>query len=56
MPLIKGLSKESIRKNTATEVHAGKDPKQAYAIAMNMARTMKRKKTKKKSPSTYYPG
>lgn len=33
MPLSKGKSKKSFSKNVATEIRAGKDPKQAAAIA-----------------------
>lgn len=37
MPLVKGKSKEAISKNIATEIRAGKDPKQAAAIAYSIA-------------------
>ena len=54
MPLVKGKSKGAISKNIATEIKAGKDPKQAAAIAFSTARPSKGKsmvpapKTKKK--------
>ena len=38
MPLKKGSSKTTISKNIATEVKAGKPPKQAAAIAYNTAK------------------
>jgi 8-oxo-dGTP pyrophosphatase MutT (NUDIX family) len=38
MPLEEGSSKEAIGKNIATEIDAGKDPKQAAAIAYSVAR------------------
>src|SRR6185312_13145293 len=38
MPLEKGNSRETISRNIATEVRAGKPPKQAAAIAFNVAR------------------
>lgn len=37
MPLAKGSSQEIISKNIATEIRHGKDPKQAAAIAYNVA-------------------
>lgn len=37
MPLDKGKSREAIGRNIATEVKAGKDPKQAAAIAYSVA-------------------
>ena len=36
--LIQGKSEETVRKNTETEIKAGKDPKQAYAIAKSIQR------------------
>lgn len=36
--LIQGKSDETVRKNTETEIKAGKDPKQAYAIAKSIQR------------------
>lgn len=44
MPLIKSKSKKAISKNIKTEIKAGKNRKQAIAIALNIA-----KKSKKKS-------
>lgn len=38
MPLQEGSSRETISANIATEVRAGKDPKQAAAIAYSKAR------------------
>ncbi len=38
MPLKEGSSRETISSNIATEVRAGKDPKQAAAIAYSKAR------------------
>ena len=38
MPLKEGSSKETISANIATEIKAGKDPKQAAAIAYSKAR------------------
>lgn len=42
MPLIKGYSKESISKNIAAEIRAGKPRKQAVAIAYSVARSAKK--------------
>lgn len=44
MPLIKSTSKQAIGKNTATEIRAGKDPKQAAAIAYSVQREAKKRK------------
>ena len=46
MPLIKSTSKKAIGKNIATEIGAGKDPKQAAAIAYSVQREAKASKTK----------
>lgn len=43
MPLIQGSSRQSISKNIAKEVKAGKDPKQAAAIAYSVAREARKK-------------
>lgn len=49
MPLQKGKSKKTISKNIATEIKAGKPPKQAAAIAYATAgKSKKPKGTKKK--------
>lgn len=45
MPLVKGKSKKTLQKNIAAEIRAGKDPKQAAAIAYSVQR--KAKSTKK---------
>jgi hypothetical protein len=46
MPLIKSTSKKAIGKNIATEIRAGKDPKQAAAIAYSVQREARASKTK----------
>lgn len=46
MPLIKSTSKKAIGKNIATEIRAGKKPKQAAAIAYSVQREAKKKKRK----------
>lgn len=38
MPLIQSGSEEALQKNIATEINAGKDPKQAAAIAYSTQR------------------
>ena len=43
MPLIKSKSKEAFSKNVSAEVHAGKPPKQAVAIAYSVKRSVKKK-------------
>lgn len=43
MPLKSGKSKETISKNIATEVRAGKPVKQAAAIAYSVAKKAKKK-------------
>lgn len=43
MPLIKGKSKKSFEKNIKTEIAAGKDPKQAVAIAYSIKRKAEHK-------------
>lgn len=48
MPLKEGSSKDTIQENIRTEIHHGKDPKQAAAIAYNVARHGKKKGGKKK--------
>lgn len=48
MPLIKSKSKKAIGKNIAAEENAGKKPKQAIAIALNVARKAGAKIPKKK--------
>ena len=43
MPLSKGTSQKSVSKNIATEIKAGKDPKQAAAIAYSEKREAEKK-------------
>jgi len=50
MPLIKGKSEKSFKKNVATEVEAGKPLKQSLAIAYDIQRKAK-KKAKKENPA-----
>ena len=47
MPLVKSKSKKAIGKNIATEIKAGRPPKQAAAIAYSVQR-----EAQKKSPKT----
>jgi hypothetical protein len=42
MPLVKSASKNAFRKNVATEIKAGKPPKQAVAIAYSTKRAAKK--------------
>lgn len=44
MPLVKSKSKEAFQKNIATEIRAGKPPKQAAAIAYAVQRSAKKMK------------
>lgn len=44
MPLKKDSSKATIRRNIATEIRAGKSPKQAAAIAYRVAGKPKRRR------------
>ena len=44
MPLVKSSSKNAFRKNVATEIKAGKPPKQAVAIALKKAGKSKKGK------------
>lgn len=46
MPLVKSTSKKAIGKNIATEIRAGKPPKQAAAIAYSMQREAVKDKAK----------
>jgi len=46
MPLKKGYSKKSISYNIKRELKAGKKRKQAVAIALSVARAVKRKRKK----------
>lgn len=43
MPLVKGKSQESFRKNVKAEVSAGKPVKQAVAIAYSVKRQAQKK-------------
>jgi hypothetical protein len=43
MPLIKSKSEKAFKKNVSTEIHAGKPPKQAVAIAYATQRSVKKK-------------
>lgn len=45
MALIKSSSKNAFRKNVATEIKAGKPPKQAVAIAYSTKRSAAAKKS-----------
>jgi hypothetical protein len=51
MPLIKSSSNQARGKNIATEIRAGKDPKQAAAIAYSVQRAAAKGKTKMTSKS-----
>lgn len=46
MPLVQGGSKKAISENISREMHAGKPQKQAIAIAMSVARKLKKRKVK----------
>ncbi len=48
MPLKKGSGKKTISENIATEIRAGRDPKQAAAIAFSKAGKSRPKKRKAK--------
>ena len=48
MPLVKSTSKKAVSKNIATEIRAGKDPKQAAAIAYSVQRKAKSTASKAK--------
>lgn len=47
MPLKKGYSPKTIKKNIETEIQAGKPPKQAAAIAYSIAKEARKKAGKK---------
>lgn len=47
MPLKQGYSKQTIKKNIEKEIHAGKSPQQAVAIAYSVAKEAKKKAGKK---------
>lgn len=46
MPLKKGKSKQAIEANTEELIHTGRDPRQAYAIALRVAGKKRKKKAK----------
>ncbi len=46
MPLKPGTSKEVVQGNVKKEIEAGKDPKQAVAIAIQTAKSTKKEKKK----------
>jgi len=46
MPLIKGSSKKTVRRNTEKLIGEGRDPSQAYAISMDTARDHAKRKGK----------
>lgn len=46
MPLKKGYSKKSVSANIKTEMASGKPQRQAVAIALDVARRVKKKKGK----------
>lgn len=46
MPLIKSPTKSAFKQNVATEVRAGKPPKQAVAIAYSVKRSAQNKRSK----------
>ena len=46
MPLIQGYSKKSISENIRREMKAGKSQKQAAAIALDVARRVKKRRKK----------
>jgi hypothetical protein len=49
MPLIESDSDEALKKNIKTEIKAGREPKQAVAIALDIQRRAKAKKKKSKN-------
>lgn len=48
MPLIKGSSKKSVSKNIGMLIKEGKPQDQAVAIALETARSVKKKRSKNK--------
>lgn len=52
MPLVKSTSKKALGKNIATEIRAGKPPKQAAAIAYSVQRAARAGTSKTKPKMT----
>jgi hypothetical protein len=48
MPIVKGYSKKTIKKNIESEIRAGKPKNQAVAIAYDIARRERKKRKNKR--------